>query len=341
MLTKKFTFLFTAIAAFLLGFKLQPENLAFKATVAPVVTLDEDIRLPTKTLVSLNLSFEIHPQATIIDLFETVTTECQQLYKVYAPVAIDLFNTASDELARAYETYQPIAWELFDEIIRPFALDLLDNISAALQQLYHGTFTEPPFDDQATCIAFLQVDAFKSFKSCYENYDSAVQDLTDTCGSIHHELVLGCIRTHFSLVAPSVLVNLDQDAPPRTLSSEMADHHRRLSQEEEEDSPPTTSSHEKDNLPNDHDGDDGSNNSTITRSKPLEYEFYKMGEPTLKFVKKLPLSYRLHSHAEVFVKSASEDLVKLCSCLWTLGYAIADSIVYNIKYEIMKQQAKQ
>ncbi|CAJ1957907.1 unnamed protein product [Cylindrotheca closterium] len=142
------TFLFTANAAFLLGFKLQPENLAFKATVAPVgVTLNEGVSSPTKPSVSLNLSFEIHPQA-ILDLFETVTTECQQIYKVYEPVAIDLLNTASDQLARAYEKYQPIAWELFDETIRPLALDLLDIISTEFQQFY-GFFTEDvsvPYD---------------------------------------------------------------------------------------------------------------------------------------------------------------------------------------------------
>ncbi|CAJ1934759.1 unnamed protein product [Cylindrotheca closterium] len=590
MLTKKFTFLFTAITAFLLGFNLQPENLAFKATVAPAVTLGEDIPsspITNKASISLNLNFEIDPQ--VIDLFETVTTECQQLYKVYEPVAIDLFNTASDELARAYETYQPIAWELFDETVRPLALDLLDIISTEFQQLYQGsiaedvsvlyslfdygrievmavsnydatisnqsfvianqtglaapvvkanhrltsnvtnlttvkghvaeiqdsysplplsiatnlskngrivlvdmgtialssftttmhskknmtsptmnskknsttftldkknmtsvtldssknsttfsitskknvmssplprtasldlnlgihsqamdlidtifwecqklyvkyqplvldfyekyqpvavdlvkrvaagcqefyktvkpivmdllatlfdacqsfmedlnendsssssstTTTQPLSDEQAsTCIAFAQVDAFKSFLYCYENYDSAVQDLTDTCGSIHHDLVLGCIRTHFSSssVAP--------------LSSKTSNHI-------DNDTPRRTGMAEKEDLQQ-NDADGGSNNdytnaNTRTSSKKSsEYEsyYYYMGEPTRTFVSKPPLSSRLYGHAEVFVTSASENLIELCDILWTLGYAIAESIVYNIQHEIMKQ----
>jgi len=134
MLTKFITFLCTAIATFLLGFTLQPENLAFKATMAPVVIFEEAIPSPTKA-VSLNLSFEIHPRA--IDLLETVSSvssECQQLYEVYEPVAIDVFNTASDELARTYETYQPLACELFGNTIRPVALDLLDIVSTGFQQ---------------------------------------------------------------------------------------------------------------------------------------------------------------------------------------------------------------
>ncbi|CAJ1956023.1 unnamed protein product [Cylindrotheca closterium] len=140
MLAKRITFLFTAIATFLLGFVLQPENLAFQATMAPaVVSLDHEDIPSSRSTVSLNLSFEIHPQA--VDLYETVTAECQELYNVYGPIAIDLFNTASDEFARAYEIYQPIAWELLDQTVRPLAMDILDIVSTEFQQLF-GTFTE-------------------------------------------------------------------------------------------------------------------------------------------------------------------------------------------------------
>ena len=147
--TNFITFPFTAIAAFLLGFSLQPNNIAFKATMTPVVFLDEAIQSPPNT-VSLNLSFEIHrPRAMdLTEAVSTISTECQELYKIYEPVAIDLFNTASDELVQTYKTYQPLAWELFQNI-RAHAMDLLDSIlipTECQQQLYekHGSFAECP-----------------------------------------------------------------------------------------------------------------------------------------------------------------------------------------------------
>jgi uncharacterized membrane-anchored protein YitT (DUF2179 family) len=110
MLTNFITFLFTAIAAFLLGFTLQPNNIAFKATMTPVVILDETIQSPTNK-VSLNLSFEIHrPRAMdLTEAVSTISTECQELYKIYEPVAIDLFNTASDELVQNLQDI-PTTW---------------------------------------------------------------------------------------------------------------------------------------------------------------------------------------------------------------------------------------
>eukprot|EP00526_Cylindrotheca_closterium_P009003 CAMPEP_0113641078 /NCGR_PEP_ID=MMETSP0017_2-20120614/21564_1 /TAXON_ID=2856 /ORGANISM="Cylindrotheca closterium" /LENGTH=509 /DNA_ID=CAMNT_0000552401 /DNA_START=308 /DNA_END=1837 /DNA_ORIENTATION=- /assembly_acc=CAM_ASM_000147 len=144
MLTK-FTLLFTvtvtAISAFLLS--VPPKSIAFNATImAPVVVIDEAMPSPTTNTVSLNLSFEIHPQA--MDLFETVSTECQDLYEKYQPIAMDKISTASDDFARFYDKYQPLACELIQSTIRPLAMDLLDTISTDYQELYekYEAFTE-------------------------------------------------------------------------------------------------------------------------------------------------------------------------------------------------------
>eukprot|EP00526_Cylindrotheca_closterium_P008894 CAMPEP_0113647570 /NCGR_PEP_ID=MMETSP0017_2-20120614/25191_1 /TAXON_ID=2856 /ORGANISM="Cylindrotheca closterium" /LENGTH=501 /DNA_ID=CAMNT_0000559655 /DNA_START=168 /DNA_END=1673 /DNA_ORIENTATION=- /assembly_acc=CAM_ASM_000147 len=144
MLTK-FTLLFTvtvtAISAFL--FSVPPKSIAFNATImAPVVVIDEAMPSPTTNTVSLNLSFDIHPQA--MDLFEAVSVECQELYKVYKPLAMDIFETVSAEAQELFEKYQPVAMDLLQTSIRPLAMDLLDIISTEFQQLYkkYGAFCE-------------------------------------------------------------------------------------------------------------------------------------------------------------------------------------------------------
>jgi len=144
MLTK-FTLLFTvtvtAISAFL--FSVPPKSIAFNATImAPVVVIDEAMPSPTTNTVSLNLSFEVNPQA--MDLFETISTECHDLYEKFQPIAMDKISTASNDFAQFYDKYQPLAYELIQSTIRPLAMDLLDTISTDYQELYekYEAFTE-------------------------------------------------------------------------------------------------------------------------------------------------------------------------------------------------------
>ena len=80
-----------------------------------------------------------------------------------------------------------------------------------------------------------------------------------------------------------------------------------LSSQEEEETP-SASSYEEDLQ------DDGDNSTT---NKSSEYEYYTeevttpTTMPSTSFVRKVPLSSRLYGHAEVFVRSMSENLIGL------------------------------